>query len=321
MNLFFCQVDGGNFGDDMNEWFWDELFPGYRDIARDTTLFGIGSILWRKNFAGKDKAVIMGSGSGYGVIPNELPEGIEVGFVRGPRTARLLNLEASLAITDPAVMVSRFQQFQNLKTTGEIVFIPHIGTAKLPLNWDRIANRAEITYLSPANDSNGVIQTLAGANLVLAESLHGAIIADTFRIPWVPVSISPAFNNHKWLDWAESLEMEISFEELLVGMKRTRQRVGQIKNAFIGRKRTGCEQKTIEAMPHGTHVAATFSEEDKNSARKWVLRLSSVIEAMLVHDLRRAKRMKGFLSSEAILKRRQSQILNRIDQIRDRLTA
>ena len=321
MNLFFCKVDGGNFGDDMNEWFWDELFPDYPDIAPDTTLFGIGSILWRKNFIGNDKVVVMGSGSGYGVIPNELPRGTQIGFVRGPRTARLLNLEADMAITDPAIMVSTFKRFQDLKTTNDVVFIPHVGTAKLPLNWERIASRSGIKYLSPANDSHDVIRGLAGANLVLAESLHGAIIADTFRVPWLPISISPTFNDHKWLDWADSLETEISFDDFLVGMKRTRQYVAQIKNALRRRKEMGSDQNRVRAMPHGTQVGVTFSEADKNVARKWVSRLSPVIETMLVRDLKRAKKMKGFLSSDTILKKRQSQILNRIDQVRNRQVA
>ena len=319
MKLFFCKVDGGNFGDDMNEWFWDDLFPEYPDIAPDTTLFGIGSILWRKNFAGCEKVLIMGSGSGYGVIPNELPEGTQVAFVRGPRTARLLNQDAGLAITDPAAMVSTFKQFQNLKTTNEVVFIPHVGTAKLPLNWQRIAEMAGVTYLSPANDCHDVIRQLAGAKLVIAESLHGAIIADTFRVPWVPVAISPTFNNHKWLDWADSLEMEISIEEFLLSMKKIRQRLAQIKSVLIGREKTNIGQDRAKELSGGTHVAATLSEEDKTSARKWVSRLSPAIETMLISDLRRAAKLKGLLSSETILRKRQSQILDRVDQVRNQL--
>ena len=321
MNLFFCKVDGGNFGDDMNGWFWDELFPDYPDLAPDTTLFGIGSILWRDNFKGYEKVLVMGSGSGYGVIPNELPKGTQIGFVRGPRTARLLNLEADMAITDPAIMVSTFERFQDLKKTDEVVFIPHIGTAKLPLNWEHVAERAGVKYLSPAIDSHDVITELAGASLVLAESLHGAIIADAFQVPWLPVSVSPTFNRHKWLDWCDSLEMEITFQDFLVGMKKTRARVAQIRSALSSRKMAGDTPSNPKDIRNGTHVAPTFSEGDKNAARKWVSRLSPAVETMLVRDLRRAKKMKGYQSSEKILKRRQSQILERIDQVRNRLVA
>ncbi len=321
MKLFYCNVEGGNFGDDMNAWFWDTLFPDHATIAPDTTLFGIGSILWRQNLEGHRKVLVMGSGSGYGVVPSELPKGTEIGFVRGPRTAELLGLAPDDAITDPAAMVSTFDEFQDFSTTGETVFIPHVGTAKLPLNWKRIAERAGVTYLSPAGDSHDVILQLARAKMVLAESLHGAIIADAFRVPFVPVRISPTFNNHKWFDWADSLELEIGFEDFLVSMKETRKRLGQIKRALL-RVRTpeSAETPGHKATP-GTRVAAVVPEEEKARARKWVSRLSPAIEMMLVRDLKRAARLEGFLSGDRILRNRQTQILNRVDAMRHRLAA
>jgi hypothetical protein len=38
--------------------------------------------------------------------------------------------------------------------------------------------------------------------------MHGAIIADTFRVPWVPISTRPSINTFKWLDWSESMGLE-----------------------------------------------------------------------------------------------------------------
>lgn len=318
MKLFFCKVDGGNFGDDMNEWFWDQLFPDYRDLAPDTTLFGIGSILWRDNFKGFEKVVVMGSGSGYGVIPNGVPENADIGFVRGPRTARLLNIGADMAITDPAAMVATFKDFQDMKSTGEVVFVPHVGTAKLPLNWDGIASRAGVRYLPPTQESRDVIRTIAGARLVLAESLHAAIIADAFRVPWVPLSISPTFNEHKWRDWSDSLEMDIAFQYFLSGVKKMRSVAAEIRNPFGVGKRQG-DPKAAGHLPHGTRVAPTFSNKAKSATRKWVSVLSPVVENMLVNDLVSAQKTKAFLSSPAVLKRRQMQIRDRIGQVRDRM--
>ena len=40
--------------------------------------------------------------------------------------------------------------------------------------------------------------------------MHGAIIADTLRIPWIPISTRPSINTFKWLDWCESMELEYS---------------------------------------------------------------------------------------------------------------
>ena len=33
MQLFHWHAPRGNFGDDMNEWFWDDVPPGWRDWA------------------------------------------------------------------------------------------------------------------------------------------------------------------------------------------------------------------------------------------------------------------------------------------------
>ncbi|MEM7076245.1 MAG: polysaccharide pyruvyl transferase family protein [Pseudomonadota bacterium] len=320
MKVFFCKVDGGNFGDDMNEWFWDELFPGHRDIAQDRTLFGIGSILWRQNFLENKNAVVMGSGSGYGVVPNELPPGAEVGFVRGPRTARLLGLAPEQAITDPAAMVSTFGRFSEITANRQIIFIPHVGTAKLPLNWERAAERAGIHYVSPARDSQEVIRTIAGSRLVLTESLHGAIVADAFRVPFVPVSISPTFNEHKWKDWAESLLFDVSFRTILGSLTETPQRLARLKRAFWGPHRTPPGPVDARSHANGTRVARVVSADEKHRARKWASWFSPIIETMLTRDLKKVAGEKGYLSRDRVLRERQVQILDRVDEMRNRLT-
>jgi succinoglycan biosynthesis protein ExoV len=35
--------------------------------------------------------------------------------------------------------------------------------------------------------------------------MHGAILADAFRVPWIAVSSSRSINSFKWNDWARSL--------------------------------------------------------------------------------------------------------------------
>lgn len=38
--------------------------------------------------------------------------------------------------------------------------------------------------------------------------MHGAIVADTYRIPWIPIKLYPYINEFKWNDWALSLNIE-----------------------------------------------------------------------------------------------------------------
>lgn len=57
----------------------------------------------------------------------------------------------------------------------------------------------------PQQKSRDVIRRIAGAPLVLAESMHAAIIADAFGTPWHAIFISPLINRWKRMDWADSI--------------------------------------------------------------------------------------------------------------------
>jgi succinoglycan biosynthesis protein ExoV len=56
-----------------------------------------------------------------------------------------------------------------------------------------------------------VIAKIAAARLVLTESLHGAILADTYGIPWSVFATSGNFGSTKFLDWCLSLDIDFSF--------------------------------------------------------------------------------------------------------------
>lgn len=52
------------------------------------------------------------------------------------------------------------------------------------------------------------IERIGCARLVITEAMHGAIVADTLRVPWVPVLCSPSILPFKWVDWTESLDLD-----------------------------------------------------------------------------------------------------------------
>jgi succinoglycan biosynthesis protein ExoV len=65
-----------------------------------------------------------------------------------------------------------------------------------------------MTYIDPHWPVENVIGQMGRARLVVTEAMHGAIVADTLRIPWVPVVCSPAILPFKWIDWTESLDLD-----------------------------------------------------------------------------------------------------------------
>ena len=81
-------------------------------------------------------------------------------------------------------------------------------------NWEDLCKRAGVTFVSTKDDTKEVLKKIATAKLVIAEAMHGAIIADAYRVPWVAVKSYPFINEFKWQDWANSLKVQFDFNFL-----------------------------------------------------------------------------------------------------------
>jgi hypothetical protein len=163
--------------------------------------------------------VILGSGVGYGSGLPDAQMMVESRFVavRGPRSAETLGLSPEVGIIDPAAMIPTFPRFRSPVREGGVLVIPHHDSVRR-FDWRLICAMAGTTYLSPCGESEAVIRRIAAADLVITESLHGAIIADAFGVPWRAICASRRFNRAKWQDWADSLAIDLEVAELLPGM-------------------------------------------------------------------------------------------------------
>ncbi|WP_117192109.1 polysaccharide pyruvyl transferase family protein [Rhizobium terrae] len=205
MQAYYWESHHGNFGDDLNLWLWDELLPGFRDVHPDVLLVGVGTVLNPALLPAGRKKLVVGSGYGYGTPPDVCDtDEWDVRAVRGPLTAEKLGLPADLAITDPAAMIADMPEFQNLQKIHRKTFIPHWESAEFGM-WQAVCEPVGLTYLDPRGEAKAVIRHIAQSELIIAESMHGAILADAFRVPWVAVSTSRSINNFKWNDWANSV--------------------------------------------------------------------------------------------------------------------
>ena len=93
---------GGNFGDMLNGWLWQDLLPGVFDDDPEVRFIGIGTIL-DHHLPAAPLNVVFGSGTGYAPPPVSVRgPGWRVYGVRGPLTARVLGLGPEAALTDPA---------------------------------------------------------------------------------------------------------------------------------------------------------------------------------------------------------------------------
>jgi succinoglycan biosynthesis protein ExoV len=203
---YFAGHDGvRNFGDELNHHVWPHLVPGIFQHGDDGTQFvGIGTLL-NDHLPDAPRTVVFGSGVGYYGAPRRTPAW-DVYCVRGPLSAAALELPADAAITDPGILVPQVFGGPPPGTPSRFAFMPHWQTQ--PSAWAAVCEDAGIHFIDPRWEPTRVVEALRGTEVLLAEAMHGAIVADAYRIPWIPVRTRETIKSFKWEDWCRSLELD-----------------------------------------------------------------------------------------------------------------
>jgi succinoglycan biosynthesis protein ExoV len=208
VKLTYFQNTPANFGDELNAILWQQLLPkGFIDEDADELFLGIGSILW-DHLPKAPLKHVMGSGfGGYTAPPDVHDRSWNLVWVRGPVTAERLKVEPKLAICDSAILL-RATALPPPEAGAGTVFMPHFESATRG-DWQRACALAGIGYLDPRDDVQELLARIRGARLMITEAMHGAIVADALRVPWI--GIVPFFPQHraKWEDWALSLDVAL----------------------------------------------------------------------------------------------------------------
>jgi succinoglycan biosynthesis protein ExoV len=208
VKLSYFQGQEPNFGDELNTWLWPQLLPGFFDDDPGILFLGIGSILGFP-YSPDAKKVVFGAGyvpSYSDHAPNLNGEDWAVFFVRGPRTARSLGLPESLGIGDAAILL-RALDGQLQRQPRHIGFMPHWESMSRG-NWRRACALAGIRLIDPTAPVGSILTDILGCERLITEAMHGAIVADTLRVPWVPVLPIHPIHRDKWLDWADALRLD-----------------------------------------------------------------------------------------------------------------
>lgn len=208
MQLYCWRGKTRNFGDELNTLLWPRLLPNFFDGDPAELFLGIGSVLE----AGHDQAalkVVAGAGYGGYRAPPVLDARWVVHWVRGPRTARVLGLPEACGLGDPAMLLS----IPNGRLTSSVGFMPHFESLARGA-WAEAAKAAGLVLIDPTGDPAAIIAAIANCRLLLSEAMHGAIVADAMRVPWI--ALRPLVSRHhaKWQDWADPLELQVRFQPL-----------------------------------------------------------------------------------------------------------
>jgi succinoglycan biosynthesis protein ExoV len=212
MKVIYYRSPNGNFGDDLNAVLWKEVLQPECFDVDDAVLLGIGSI-FREDFlsagtTARKRVFVLGSGAGTGPLPNRWPNADwSILAVRGPLTANVIGLPAT-AVTDSAALLATAPALLPAgPKRDDIVFMPHYNSVTNS-RWPQICAQIGITFIDAHDPVDTVLDRIARAGLVITEAMHGAIVADTLRVPWIPVLCSPAILPFKWIDWTQSLDID-----------------------------------------------------------------------------------------------------------------
>jgi len=208
----------GNFGDELNKWIWPKIFnkniSGYcnhgklftEENNKEKNLFyGIGTLI-NSTIPQLPNKIIFGSGAGIGSKPT-VDNSYNFYFVRGPKTAEILGLDASYVITDPAILVHDL--YINKRTKKyRVSFMPHYDSEENSY-WKILCKLCGIHYISPQNkDVDFLLSEIIASKKIITEAMHGAIVADALRVPWIAVQLYSDVNDFKWADYCNSMNLK-----------------------------------------------------------------------------------------------------------------
>lgn len=231
MRLYYYEDPKGNFGDDLNPWLWSKLMPEVLCDDPQAILVGTGSILSHRLPSAPIKH-ILGSGMGYGSSP-KVDDRFVFHAVRGYCTAAALGLPADLVITDAAVMLRRVVDVSKYSKLQEFGFMPS-GHSERHFDWATLCKHVGFRFISCHWPVDKVIDEIAQCKVMISEAMQGAIVADTLRVPWIPIMLDGTVLPFKWKDWLSTLDLP--YEPALIAPIYDNKRIfsvsGRLKNRF-----------------------------------------------------------------------------------------
>lgn len=214
MKLSYFRSPVPNFGDELNAVLWSQILPtGFLDEDENDLFLGIGSIIWN-DWPKRAMKHIIGSGyGGYGGPAPDVHDGTwNPVFVRGPRSAKILGLEPKKAICDGAILLKQLITVPRDKV--EIVgFMPHFQSLKRG-RWAEVCHLAGVTLIDPTDPVDKIMAELGRCKFLITEAMHGAIVSDALRVPWIAVEPTHVEHRMKWWDWADSLQIDLRTHRL-----------------------------------------------------------------------------------------------------------
>ena len=197
-----------NFGDRLNDWIFPRLSPdGFFDRETDVCILGIGTILGlREPPPGTKHTLVFSSGWTPGIGKRFALDTYDVRCVRGPETANALGLHMGRAKGDGAYMLRLLFPYREYEKRHRFSFMPHVHSVTFwHYDWETICCKCGVNFVSPVWSTERILREIASTEVMLCEAMHAAIVADAFRVPWVPCLGTRGIPGFKWIDFCSSI--------------------------------------------------------------------------------------------------------------------
>lgn len=291
---------GRNFGDALNPLIFNALFPDFFDDNEEDLFIGIGSIIGLKAANARTRRrIYFSSGFAaddpgtYGTLPKLGPLD-DVVCVRGPLTAKAMGLPKEKAIADGAILAVHLFDLRPLQTTTPVAYMPHVGSYGFYRDWEGLLATVGIEVIDPSGEPMEVMRRIQHTGLLLAEAMHGAIMADAIGVPWVPVRCYGTINSFKWRDFTASMGLEYQPQH--------------IPPLFDHTFSAPLVRGKLERLGLGfVHRPATFIYDTYQRR---------IVKGRVVDAFKRLRTSRPFLSDRALLVQRMDALLGKADHVR-----
>lgn len=297
MKMYFYRGRRPNFGDVLNVWLWPRLLPGFFDDDERELFIGIGSTLF--DFLPREsRKIVFGAGyGGYTAVP-AIDDRWKFYFVRGRLTAAALGLDDDLGVGDAGILV-RSCVARVARKAHKISFMPHWESAA-DGQWAEASRAAGLHYIDPCDTVDNVLTQILESEVLVAEAMHGAIVADALRVPWIAVRPIQSPNRAKWHDWASALDVTVRWARV------SPSNALELAMSLTGRNKT----RAIDIRARGQRLRGIAPGAFKELAAWSLARVAS---------------REPSLSSDAAIDRAHTRMLEALDRLKtdfaDRLSA
>lgn len=185
------------------------MFGNLEDY-KDVSLVGIGSILDERLFKDESFKVIFGSGVRTLNFRINGRENFDVRFVRGPISSMALNQKY---IADSAYCLGLIEDKNDTAKKYNHSFIPYFRHY-LGFDWQSFSEISGYHVINPLQPVEDVIQEIKASKTIVSSAMHGAILADLYRVPWKRFKIgihgkeSEETSSLKWMDFSKGIELD-----------------------------------------------------------------------------------------------------------------